>query len=75
MIKRYFKEIGAIQRTLVLTSYTWGIQATKIDMTKGNKNADFDTRNFKIGKRYDTAEKNENRALKWFNMMDAERKY
>lgn len=71
-MKFYKKQIGTLTRLIMVKPCTRGMIAAITDKSEGQKNCHFDERNFNLCKRYPSFEENEVRALRYFNMTDAE---
>lgn len=71
-MKFYKKQIGKLTRTIMVKPCTRGIIAAITDKSEGQKNCHFDERNFNLCKTYPSFEENKVRALRYYNMIDAE---
>ena len=58
--------IGKLQRTLTITSFTYGVYAVCQDKTDGCVLSRFDVRNFRKTKNYPTIDDNIKRALRYY---------
>ena len=63
------KQIGILHRVLKIKIFEWGIVAVAEDSWEQVANHAFATRNFRLTKRYDTIQKNIERAERFFKMV------